>query len=48
VSDALIDRGINIKEYKYPKLKKLIMDAEKRDLVETRNSNMKWYVRRKG
>ena len=47
VSDALIDRGINIKEYKYPKLKKLIMDAEKRDLVETRNSNMKWYVRRK-
>jgi len=47
VSDALIERGINIKEYKYPKLKKLIMDAEKRDLVETRSSNMKWYVRRK-
>ncbi len=47
VSDALIERGVNIKEYKYPKLKKLIMDAEKRDLVETRNSNMKWYVRRK-
>jgi len=47
VSDALIERGVNIKEYKYPKLKKLIMDAEKRDLVETRSSNMKWYVRRK-
>ncbi len=47
VSDALIEKGINIKEYKYPKLKKLIMDAEKRDLVETRNTNMKWYVRRK-
>lgn len=47
VSNALIEKGINIKEYNYSQFKKLILDAEKRNLVETKNNNMKWYVRRR-
>ena len=45
VSNALIERKINIKKYKYTKIKKLILDAEKRNLVVTKNDNMKWLVR---
>ncbi len=47
VSKALIEKGINIKNYKYSQLKKLILDAEKRNLVETKNNDMKWYVRKR-
>jgi predicted nuclease of predicted toxin-antitoxin system len=47
VSNALIEKGINIKEYNYSKLKKLILDAEKRNLVETKNNNMRWFVRKR-
>lgn len=47
VSNALMERKVNIKDSNYSQLKKLILDAEKRQLVETRNDNMKWYVRKK-
>ncbi len=47
VSNALIEKGIQIKEYNYSQFKKLILDAEKRNLVETKNNDMKWYVRRR-
>ncbi len=46
VSTALLEQGINIKQHGYPQLKKLIIDAEKRELVETKNDDMRWYVRR--
>ncbi len=47
VNNALIEKGINIKAYHYSKFKKLILDAEKRNLVETKNNNLKWYVRKR-
>lgn len=47
VSTALLEQGINIKQHGYPQLKKLILDAEKRELVETKNDDMRWYVRRR-
>ncbi len=47
VSNALIEKGINIRDYNYSQFKKLILDAEKRNLVETKNNNLKWYVRRR-
>lgn len=33
--------------YNYSQFKKLILDAEKRHLVETKNDNLKWYVRKR-
>ena len=45
VSEALMKKGIDIKKHKYSKLKKLILDAEKRDLVDTRNEGVRWFVR---
>jgi len=46
VSTSLLEQGISIKQHGYPQLKKLILDAEKRELVETKNDDMRWYVRR--
>ncbi len=45
VSEKLIEKSIDIKSFGYSKLKKLIIDAEKRHLVETKNDSMKWYVK---
>ncbi|MBN1881956.1 MAG: NYN domain-containing protein [Deltaproteobacteria bacterium] len=45
--EALMEKGVNIKAHNYTKFKQLILDAEKRNLVETRQDKMVWYVRRK-
>lgn len=47
VSNTLMEKGVNIKAHNYTKLKQLMLDAEKRNLVETKNNNLRWYVRRK-
>ena len=47
VSNALMEKGVNIKAHNYTKFKQLMLDAEKRNLVETKNNNLRWYVRRK-
>ncbi|MBN1649621.1 MAG: NYN domain-containing protein [Spirochaetales bacterium] len=47
VSKLLLERKVSLKNYKYNKLKKLILDAEKRGLVEVRNEEFRWSVRRK-
>ena len=45
VSNLLIDQKIDLKRSGYPKFKRLIQAAEKRGIVETRNSGLKWDVR---
>ena len=45
VSVLLSEKGISIKDYNYGQLKKLIIDAEKRGLVEVKNVAFKWAVR---
>jgi len=47
VSNALVKKGINIKTYNYSQFKQLILDAEKRHLVETKNNNLTWFVRKR-
>ena len=47
VSNALMEKDVNIKAHNYTKFKQLMLDAEKRNLVETKNDNLLWYVRRK-
>ena len=47
VSNALVEKGVNIKAHNYTKFKQLMLDAEKRNLVETKSDNLRWYVRRK-
>jgi uncharacterized LabA/DUF88 family protein len=46
VSQALLNKKINIKSYKYGKFKELVIDAEKRNLVKIKNDNLKWYVKK--
>lgn len=45
ISNKLKDNGIELKDYGYSKLKKLVLDAEKRGLVETKNNHLKWYLK---
>jgi hypothetical protein len=44
VGNKLVSNKVQIKDYNYSQLKKLILDAEKRGLVKTRNQNGKWSV----
>lgn len=44
VGNKLVSSNVSIKDYGYSQLKKLILDAEKRGLVETRNENGQWGV----
>jgi uncharacterized LabA/DUF88 family protein len=44
VGKKLSEQGVQIKKYNYSQLKKLILDAEKRELVKTRNLNGMWSV----
>jgi uncharacterized LabA/DUF88 family protein len=46
-SQYLKDRKIAIKRYGYSKFKKLVFDAEKRGLVETKNEGLHWFLRKK-
>lgn len=41
------DKKIDLKDFKYNKLKKLVLDAEKRGLVEVKNVSFRWTLRRK-
>ncbi len=47
INNKLIDKKIFIKEYNYSKFSKLMLDAEKRDLVETKKKDLIWYARLK-
>jgi len=47
INTVMINKGIKIKEYNYSKFKKLMMDAEKRGLIETRNTGFQWYAKLK-
>ncbi len=47
VSNKLKEKKADIRRHGYNKLKKLILDAEKRGLVETWNKELKWHVRLK-
>lgn len=44
VGKKLAADGVQIRKYNYSQLKKLILDAEKRGLVKTRNQNGMWSV----
>lgn len=44
VGKQLVSNGISYKEHNYSQLKKLIIDAEERGLVKTRNDDGSWYV----
>ncbi|HDQ13258.1 MAG TPA: NYN domain-containing protein [Sediminispirochaeta sp.] len=46
-SQALRDKNISIKRYGYNKFKKLVFDAEKRGLVETKNEGLHWFLKKK-
>lgn len=46
-SQQLKDKHISIKKYGYSKFKKLVFDAEKRGLVETKNEGLHWFLRKK-
>ncbi len=46
-SQLLNTHQVDIKQFGYNRFKSLIIDAEKRNLVETKYEDMKWYVRRK-
>lgn len=46
VANKLKDNKVDIKEFNYNQLKKYIIDAEKRGLVETRNQGMSWFVKK--
>ncbi len=46
-SQQLKDKKIVIKRYGYSKFKKLVFDAEKRGLVETKNEGLHWFLRKK-
>ncbi len=45
-SQLLNTQQVNIKQYGYNRFKSLIIDAEKRNLVETKYEDMTWFVRR--
>lgn len=47
VSKFLLEKNISLKDYNYSKLKKLILDAEKRGLVEVKNVAFRWTVRKR-
>ena len=44
-SQHLQEKKVSIKRYGYSKFKKLVFDAEKRGLVETKNEGIHWYLR---
>src|SRR6056297_3378681 len=46
-SQQLQEKKVSIKRYGYSKFKKLVFDAEKRGLVETKNEGIHWYLRKK-
>ncbi len=46
-SQILNTNRVNIKEFGYNRFKSLIIDAEKRNLVETKYEDMTWFMRRK-
>ena len=45
VNNYLLNKNIDIKEYGYSKLKRLIQAAEKRNIVETMNKGLLWFVK---
>jgi len=45
INNKLIDKKIYIKDYNYSKFSKLMLDAEKRDLVETKKKVLIWYAK---
>lgn len=46
VGKQLVTDKVSIRDYNYSQLRKLIIDAEKRGLVETTNKEGGWYVQR--
>ncbi len=46
-SQLLNSNHVNIKKYGYNRFKSLVIDAEKRDLVETKYDDMTWYLKKK-
>ena len=46
-SQILNSNKVNIKEFGYNRFKSLIIDAEKRNLVETKYEDMTWFMRKK-
>ena len=42
INQKMIDDGILIKKYHYTKFKKLVLEAERRSLIETKNDGLKW------
>lgn len=47
INTIMLAKGMKIKEYNYSKFKKLMMDAEKRGLIETKNKGFQWYAKAK-
>ncbi len=46
-SQLLNSAQVNLKEFGYNRFKSLIIDAEKRNLVETKYEDMTWYMKKK-
>ena len=47
INTIMLAKGMKIKEYNYSKFTKLMMDAEKRGLIETKNKGFQWYAKAK-
>jgi hypothetical protein len=47
ISNRMVDNNIRIKAYGYSKFKKLVLDAENRELVETKTNGLKWFTKLK-
>lgn len=45
INNKLIEKNIRIKDYNYSKFKVLALDAEQRDLIETKNVGITWFAR---
>jgi len=45
VNNYLLNKNIDVKQYGYSKLKRLIQAAEKRNIVETMNKGLLWFVK---
>ncbi len=45
INNKLLEQGIKIEDFGYKRLKELVLDAEKRGLVETKNDRNIWYAK---
>ena len=45
ISQAMIEEGIQIADYRYAKFKKLAIEAERRSVIELKNERLKWSAR---